>query len=55
MAAEHLVADDSRDRHAVKHVVDQLVKSFSVDCAKHDVALVPGSRVLVDETSSKRE
>ena len=40
MAAKHLVADDSGDRHAVEHVVHKLVKQPTVNGAKCQCALV---------------
>lgn len=36
----HLVADDGGNRHAVKHVVDELVKNAAVCSAKHNGTLV---------------
>jgi hypothetical protein len=40
MAAKYLVADNSGDRHAVEHVVDQLVKQATVNGAKRQRALM---------------
>ena len=39
MAAKNLVVDDGSDRHAVKHVVHQLVKEGTIDVAERDTAL----------------
>lgn len=40
MAAKYLVADNGGDGHAVKHVIDQLVKQPTVNGAKRHRALV---------------
>ena len=39
MAAKNWVADGGGDGHAVKHVVDQLVKEGAIDVAERDGAL----------------